>query len=448
MEADNGVNVTDVRKEMKLSNKLYTPLKLFYIYILTTLFLSVFGPWKYVNYNTTYVVFYMIIFLSLFTFVYHHFVNVTKGLTLVISKKTIRKKRTNGIWVTKKALIIGLALISGMIIIKINEVGFPNINNIFSTMAEAYSRKIIVSSSLNLSAWLFGYFSIFYILSIILGSYYFNKLTKGYKIIFFGIIILSFVFHVAYVGNQKAIGDILIYLSSVFFAKYAQTGKRLNTKLLIISLLGCLLSFLFFSYILQSRMTFWNVEYYSIGGKAFLTMDHWLLNVFNNNIKLGVATFFYYLSSGYYGLSLALNLPFSWSYGYGSSFEMKYLLNKIYPLSDEFIAPYPVRTELKTGWAAYSNWHTIFPWLASDFTFFGALIVLCLFIAIYALSWNRVLRKGHWINIVMFSHLNILLLYVPANNQLFQTRASFLATALIMLVWVFNYNNEGDTNGT
>ena len=93
-----------------------------------------------------------------------------------------------------------------------------------------------------------------------------------------------------------------------------------------------------------------------------------------------------------------------------------------------------------------ANWHTIFPWLASDFTFIGAILFLCVFIAIYALTWNRILRNGHWINLLMFSNLNIMLLYVPANNQLFQTRASLLVTFIITFIWISNYNNIGDNH--
>jgi hypothetical protein len=99
--------------------------------------------------------------------------------------------------------------------------------------------------------------------------------------------------------------------------------------------------------------------------------------------------------------------------------------------------------EIDNGWEAYSNWQTIFPWLASDFTFWGAIIIICIFIAVYAVSWNRILRKGHWINLLMFTNINVMLLYIPANNQLFQTRASLVVTLIITLIWVFKYNNLG-----
>ena len=434
----------DEKKYRKARNRKYTPIKLFNFYILLTLLISVFGPWEYAGYNKGYVVLYIIIFLSFSTMTYVYFVNKNKGITFVISKKNKANKKFKGLWVAKKSIFLALILFSAMLLIKITTIGLPEFSNVFRVMAQAYTNKYLTGSAFNLSAWLFNYLSIFYVGAIVLGSYFFRDLNKRYKTMLLLVVALSLAYHLIFVGNQKAIGDLIIFLGSVLFVKYAQSGKRIKFKVILLVLFGVLCSFLLFSYIIQSRMSLWNVEYYSIGNKAFLDVNHWMLAFFGNNIKLGAGTFLYYLSSGYYGLSLALELPFVWSYGFGSSFELRYLFNKLVPLTDEFIQSYPIRMEAQTGWDAYANWHTIFPWLASDFTFWGAIIFLCTFIAIYAVSWNRILRKGHWVNLLMFANLNIMLLYVPANNQLFQTRASLLVTLIITILWVFNYNYIGD----
>jgi hypothetical protein len=434
----------DEKKCRKARNRKYTPIKLFNFYILLTLVISIFGPWEYAGYNKSYVFFYMIIFLGFSTMTYVYFVNKSKGITFVISKNNKSKKKLKGLWVAKKSILMALILFSVMLLIKVLTIGLPEFSNIFRLMAQAYTNKSITASTFNLSAWLFNYFSIFYVGAIVLGSYYFRYLNKRYKIMLILVVVISMAYHLIFVGNQKAIGDLLIFISSALFVKYAQSGKRIRFKVILFVLFGVLCSFLLFSYVIQNRMSLWNVEYYSIGNKAFLDVNHWMLALFSSNIKLGAGTFLYYLSSGYYGLSLTLELPFVWSYGFGSSFELRHLFNRLLPLTDEFIGSYPVRMEAQTGWGAYSNWHTIFPWLASDFTFWGAIIVVCIFIAIYAVSWNRILRNGHWINLLMFANLNIMLLYVPANNQLFQTRASLLVTLIITLLWIFNYNYVGD----
>lgn len=97
------------------------------------------------------------------------------------------------------------------------------------------------------------------------------------------------------------------------------------------------------------------------------------------------------------------------------------------------------------GYDGYVNWVSIFPWLASDFTFFGAILFISLFIYFYAVAWFKSIIYGNWISIVLVAHLNIFLLYIPNNNQLFQSKTSFVATIIIFILW-FKYNNSPKRN--
>jgi hypothetical protein len=443
-KGESGIKKSEDKNINKASKKLYRPLKLFIVYILTTLLINLFGPWEYREFNKVLMITFILIFLMAITFTFIFSVNSKKDVRLSFGSNKKRLFKNEGVNLTKRCIELSLLLFSMMIGIKITEVGLPNTDNLFNAMAMAYTNKIEYTGQLNKSAWLFNYFSIVYVIAIVLGTYYFNKVNKFYKILFFIIVLETLIYHVLFVGSQKAIGDIIIYISSALFIKFSQSGKKIKIKNLVLMLSAVFGSVLLFSNILLSRMNLWRVEYYSIGGRAFLNTDHWMLHFFNNDLKLGVGTFLYYISHGYYGLSLSLDLPFTWSYGYGSSFALSELYDKVIPLTDEFVASYPIRMEAATSWSAYANWHTIFPWLASDLTFPGSIVFLCVVIAIYAKSWKWILKKGHWVNILMFCHVNIFLLYVPANNQLFQTRASLIVTVIILGLWIFNYSYQKD----
>lgn len=442
---DTTIKASQEKLISKRNNRLYTPLILFIWYIFITLLISLYGPWEYIGFNKIYMVTFIFVFLIAITATFSYFVNSPTDKRLSLGSK--EKKRFfsgDGIKYTKRCIELSLLLFSVMIVIKITEVGLPNTDNLFASMAMAYTNKAEYVGQLNKSAWLFNYFSIVYVIAIILGAYYFNKLNKFYKILYLFVIFESLTYHVLYVGNQKALGDLIIYISSAVFIKFIQLGKKLKMKNLFIIVIAIMAIFLLFANILVNRMELWGVEYYSVGGRAFLNTDHWMLSLFNNDLKLGIGTFLYYVSHGYYGLSLSIELPFVWSHGYGSSFALTEIFNKILPLTDDIIASYPIRMESATSWNAYANWHTIFPWLASDLTFPGAIVFLCIVIAIYAKSWKWILKRGHWVNILMFCHVNILLLYVPANNQLFQTRTSLIVTVIIFVLWIFNYNYQKD----
>jgi hypothetical protein len=48
--------------------------------------------------------------------------------------------------------------------------------------------------------------------------------------------------------------------------------------------------------------------------------------------------------------------------------------------------PYPVRIE-KYGWDAYGLWSSIYPWIASDVSFPGTILIVYLIGRLFALSW-------------------------------------------------------------
>lgn len=424
------------------NNRIYLPLKLFVIYILATLFLNLFGPWQYQGMNKLIVSIFILFFLLtiIITYVVSSKLKTKLGISMSHQKKSIFFFDETRI--TKISLICSAVLFSLILFFRIVEEGFPNISNIFTSMATVYTNKETFSGKFNLSAWLFNYFSIFYIIGVSLGTYYFKILNIKYKVLYFLVISLSLLYHIGFIGNQKAIADLIIYIGSVLFIKFCQSGYKIKPKNIIFILFIILLMCGLFGNILYSRMDLWGVKYYSVGGKAFLNSEHWSLSLLNDKFKLGIGTLIFYLSSGYYGLSLTLGLPFKWSYGYGSSFALKDILIRLFPMSDHLIGSYPIRMEESTGWEAYSNWHTVFPWLASDFTFVGAIIVLNLIISIYVLAWKNILNKGNWTNILLFINVNILLVYLPANNQLFQTRSSLIITILTSILWIFNNNKK------
>lgn len=427
----------------------YTPIKIYIFYILITLLVNLFGPWDYYDYNIINPIAFMAIYLCLSILTYSKSIKNNFKAQILLKRNFYGTLITrDGQFVARICIIFTFILFSFMIFFKIKEFGLPDISNYFQIMAMAYTSKEEIGLKLNLSGWIFGYFSIVYVVSVILGAYYFKDINSFFKIFYIINFLLSLFYYASFVGSQKAIGDLMIYISSVVFILFCQSGKKIRIRTIIFASAVASSCILLFATILSNRLILWGFSDYSVTSRAILDLTHWSLDPFSDNLKLGFGLFLYYLSHGYYGFSQCLDLPFEWSFGYGSSFALKEVLNKFMPYSDYEIASYPVRMEATTSWGAYQNWHTIFPWLASDFTYIGAIILMCLVMMVYAISWNRILKKGHWINVLLFCQLNILLVYVPANNQLFQTRASLIATSLIIILWVFNFNNGGSDEKT
>ncbi|WP_323678967.1 O-antigen polymerase [Exiguobacterium indicum] len=418
----------------------FLPINMYITYILVTLILYIFGPWNYANDKQISVISFIIVYLFVMYLSFY----------IGIKSNYLRKVKTSSDSEIDKRIIqiifLGLLSISLVLAVSIIEKGFNiNDNNIFSTMAIAYTNKEY-SNSFNLSAWIYNYTYFFIMSSICIGMFFIRKLKKIYKIYLTLTILMYFIYNFIYIGNQKAIGDFFIYLLSIVLIKIVKTKTKRQFISYLISILTLAISSLYiFPTILISRMKYWGVYYSSVGGSAFLDINNYMLNAFSNyETKIGIGTFIFYLSSGYYGLGLSLNLPFKWSFGYGNSFEIKSIMNRIFPMDDTIIGSYPVRMQNYYGWDAYANWHTIFPWLASDFTFFGSVLILAIVMYLYSIAWINILKNKHWINILFFTHLNVMWIYTIANNQILLTRYSLIYSIIILVIWLKKRNWQGD----
>ncbi len=110
-----------------------------------------------------------------------------------------------------------------------------------------------------------------------------------------------------------------------------------------------------------------------------------------------------YWTQGYQGLSECLDLPFKWCYGLGhSTFLMRYA--GVFAANHDYFLQrsYPYRLEAETGYDVSYYWHTIYPWLASDLTFPGALVAVGLLAALLrepgriACAAKIRSRRGFW----------------------------------------------------
>src|SRR6266850_4716245 len=97
--------------------------------------------------------------------------------------------------------------------------------------------------------------------------------------------------------------------------------------------------------------------------------------------------------------------------------------------------PYPVRVERSRGWGAYENWISIYPWLASDVSFPGTILVVFLIGRLFAQSWLDTLRGDNPLAVVMFSIFVIMLFYFPANNQMLQSGEGLMAFWGTLILW-------------
>jgi len=423
------------------------PIRVFTIYILFTLLMSFIGPMKYYNYDKFPVFVYIISFLLCFYLGYA----IANRYKIVIKKKP---EPDNDIKATlalnnKKKIIkfvsisISIAFLS--IFIEFLEILIKNPAAFsIANMAENYLELNLGSSDSFYSfpilfRFLTGFFRN---VTLILGVYYWNNLRRRHKnaLIFF-VIFLVLVNMLAY-GTQKFLGDLVIFAVIVLAIKMMDTKKIHTKKIVQKSFLLVMILITVFTFVQAQRYALIGVtaENYGIraGGQMYFDTNHFIFRTLGNELGLGLAVLLtVYLSSGYYGLSLCFKLPFEWTYGIGNSYFMSKLVSVLFNTSEIYEKTYLNRMTEVFNRDGLRTWNTIFPWLASDFTFIGTLFLFIIIGYMWQTAWVEIIRYRNPISIVLFATISLGLVFVPANNQLLNSIDTFIATFFTILFWIF-----------
>ena len=201
--------------------------------------------------------------------------------------------------------------------------------------------------------------------------------------------------------------------------------------------------------ILGARRAMWyEGSRYIYENKAY-NFDNWLLFwCVSDSLKYNFCQLISYLTQGFYGLTLSFQVPFQWTFFLGSVRGLNSIISQIFPFIPNMVnLTYPVRAGEVFGFDGLASWYTIFPWLASDFTFLGALVYMGLVGWLYMRCWIQVIQYYNPFAFTILVLLNIQYIFLIANNQLFIQRGEALATVVLVFVYCiynkkFNFHND------
>lgn len=160
---------------------------------------------------------------------------------------------------------------------------------------------------------------------------------------------------------------------------------------------------------------------------------HALSSILSDNQRIVFESLTRYVVQGYYALSMSFQLEAGSTWGFGHSMFLARNADAITGSNAFSWGSLPGQLEQATGWGMFALWHSIYPWLASDFGFSGALIVIAAFAYLLSLSWGKSLVTAKPLWIVMAYLMLITFFYIPANNQIFQTAETCIAFFAILL---------------
>jgi len=269
-----------------------------------------------------------------------------------------------------------------------------------------------------------------------LSTYYWRRIGTLARFGAVGVIAGTCALYVA-IGTNKALADTLVLLPFVLLGGHISRVHRLSfgrrTLVILAAITGALAFLLFFGQTQSTRLgSSASVGYFpAIGAGADYT--HVLLRDRSTEWQIAVLGVSSYLTQGYYALSLSLGEPWVPTFGMGHSL---FLIHQVADVLGDWVLalPYPMRIE-KYGWNGHRLWSSIYPWIASDVSFPGTIVVMYFVGRFWGQSWLDTLGGRNPLGVVMFAQFTIMVFYIPANNQVLQSPEGFFAFWITLVWW-------------
>lgn len=266
--------------------------------------------------------------------------------------------------------------------------------------------------------------SIFHSLFFINGFIFWKKFNKYFKLIFILFLLLEISF---WYGRGTNFGIIMLALT-LFFSRL-QYITKLNFKLVLGSVFLFVLTLMVF-YTIMSFRSSTNAEVDLnplIPVNANINYNSAVLKLFPTSAWSTILLIFSYLTQGYYHLSYAFDLPFTFTYFSGYSFAS---LDFAKLIGFDFYNDTYIYKLNKFGIDPTINWHSAYLWYANDVSLLGVPFVIFFMGFLTALFWVMADRTKDILYRIMFVIFSTNIIFLFANT----TFVSFFYYDLLVLL--------------
>lgn len=247
------------------------------------------------------------------------------------------------------------------------------------------------------------------------GFYAWSKVSKFYKYLIILAILINIISGLG-IGLRKGVFDVMLVVFSCWAAANCQLFKN-KTFLrkfkigIIIFVIGFLLYFIYSNLSRGGHSSFSDLA--NISGRDLKTSYIDVLG-YPFTVALGFITG--YLCQGYFALSKGLSMGILSPAIMGSSWFLIAIAKKF----GYDPTPFTYTKILEEQGIDMSiNWHTLYLWLANDFTFIGVPFIMLIIGYFFAKSWCDCLIKKNPLAYPLMALFVIMVFYAFANNQVF-----------------------------
>ena len=264
-----------------------------------------------------------------------------------------------------------------------------------------------------------------------LSMYYWKRLRAFKKV---GTIFIYFLYCAQYLvtGTNVGIFVFIVFLAVIFIinTSTSEEGKAKRKRLFgrlgifVVAILAAVVLASFFNTTMGSR----------IGDNVRSDIDQksifWILTPVP--LRNLLCYFNSYLAHAYQALAYSFTLPWDSTFGVGYSF---YLLDEFDP-SQTWLWPrtYNMKMHVLYHYDYYAKWHTPYVWFANDVSHFGVPIVLFFLFRLFGRAWRRFNESGNLISLLIFIMFVEFMMFISANNQIFQTNYTLITFWVLVVV--------------
>ena len=142
----------------------------------------------------------------------------------------------------------------------------------------------------------------------------------------------------------------------------------------------------------------------------------------------------YYLVQGYYGFSLILNLDHNWTYGFGNSAFLQRQIEVVFGID---ISNSTFQSRISDKWDVSAQWHSLYGQMANDVGLIGVGFLM-LFLGLFLSKvWISVIYRNSFYGLGVLPIFGILIIFIPANNQVFGYIDTFSYAIIVTIFWFF-----------
>ena len=276
-------------------------------------------------------------------------------------------------------------------------------------------------------------------LAIPVGIYYWGRIGWVLRLGVIAVTLWTVALMIA-IGMRAYMADMLVFIPWLLLAAHISGVTRLSrvawAGMIGVGMLACAA---FLAYFAMSNVA-------REGGRIVVVVeplsyerpedDNALLRAVPAEWRQGVLGVTLYFAGGYYVLDRCLSKPWKPTYGLGHS---RFLVRNAVRLlrSEEFARrPYTAQVEQEDGINAWMWFSTIYPWIASDVSFPGVVVVVFLIGWALGLAWSDCLRGRNALAPAALSLLLMVVFWFPALNRV-QDGEAMVAFWVILLAWFY-----------